>query len=122
MRASNIQGHPQCLRNTTTVGLPSATGNRSFADEGARVPITGGPASSIGGGGGVAHECHDFGTERFANGFANGAGAFGSFRPDEVSGKERAFEGIPALRSAIFVVSLENILKIVQIKMKSSRK
>jgi len=109
MKTSSIQGHPQCLKNTTTAGLPSATGNRSLADEGAFDPITGAARSSIGGGGGVAQDCHDLGTERFANGFANGAGASGSFEAGFDSGKERALEGMPALRRAIFAVSLENI-------------
>jgi len=75
------------------------------------VPSTGAGAISIGGGGGVAHDFRAFGTERFANGFetfANGD-AFGSFEPWN-SGMERAFEGMPALRSAIFVVSLANIV------------
>jgi len=91
----SAKGHPQCLKNTTTAGLPSATGNRSFADECAFDPITGAAQSSIGGGGGVAQECHDLGTERLANGFANGAGAS---RFLGASGKERALEGMPALR------------------------
>jgi hypothetical protein len=78
---------------------------------GARVPSTGAAAISIGGGGGVAHDFSAFGTVRFANGFdtfANGEVAVGSFEPSN-SGIERAFEGMPALRSAIFVVSLANI-------------
>jgi len=85
-----------------------------LADEGAFFPITRAVLSSIGGGGGVAHDCHDFGTERFANGFANGAGAFGSLGACLVSGKERAFEGMPAFRRAILVVSLENIVNSIQ--------
>jgi hypothetical protein len=79
------------------------------------VPITGGEAISTGGGTGVAHDCHDFGTERFANGLAKGMSSFcwlgslGLFGFD--SGTEKALDGIPALRRAIFVVSLLNILR-----------
>lgn len=76
------------------------------------MPSTGTGAISTGGGGGVAHDFSAFGTVRFANGFgtfANGDVAFGSFEPSN-SGMERAFEGMPALRRAIFVVSLANIL------------
>jgi hypothetical protein len=78
---------------------------------GAFVPSTGAGAISIGGSGGVAHDFSAFGTVRFANGFdtfANGEVALGSFKPSN-SGIERAFEGMPALRSAIFAVSLANI-------------
>lgn len=72
---------------------------------------TGTGAISIGGGGGVAHDFSAFGTVRFANGlgtFANGEVALGSLEPSN-SGRARAFEGIPAFRRAIFVVSLANI-------------
>lgn len=72
----NIQGHPQCLKNITTVGLPSAFGIRSFIEVGARVPTTGAAAISTGGGAGVAQDCHDFGTDRFASGLANGRSSF----------------------------------------------
>jgi hypothetical protein len=78
---------------------------------GALVPSTGTGAISIGGGGGVAHDFSAFGTVKFANGletFANGDVALGSFEPSN-SGIERALEGMPALRRAIFVVSLVNI-------------
>ena len=78
------------------------------------MPITGGVATSTGGGVGVAHDCHDFGTERFARGFANGRSSFCWFGslglPGFDSGMEKVLEGIPALRRAIFVVSLLNIL------------
>lgn len=80
-------------------------------DVGALAPRTGAAATSIGGGGGVAHDFSEFGTVRFANGFANGEGAFGSFEPlVSYSGKERAFEGMPAFRRAIFVVSFANMM------------
>jgi hypothetical protein len=72
----NAHGHPQCLKNTTTVGLPSPDGNRNFIELGARVPIAGGTPTSTGGGGGVAHDCHDFGTENFANGLGKGMSSF----------------------------------------------
>ena len=75
------------------------------------MPTTGTGAISTGGGGGVAHDFGAFGTVRFAKGFdtfANGEVAFGSLEPSN-SGMERAFEGMPALRRAIFVVSLANI-------------
>ena len=76
--------------------------------------MTGGEAISTGGGTGVAHDCHDFGTDRFASGLANGMSSFcwfGSFGfPGFDSGMEKTLEGIPALRRAIFVVSLLNIL------------
>ena len=78
---------------------------------GALVPSTGTGAISTGGGGGVAHDFSAFGTVKFANGFetlANGDVALGSFEPSN-SGIERALEGMPALRRAIFVVSLVNI-------------
>lgn len=74
----SIQGHPVCLKNTITVGLPSGPGNLSLVEFGALVPQTGGDATSTGGGGGVAHDCHDFGTERLVNGFAKAEGALGS--------------------------------------------
>ena len=79
---------------------------------GALIPSTGTGAISIGGGGGVAHDFSAFGTVKFANGFEtfpNGDVALGSFEPSN-SGMERALEGMPALRRAIFVVSLANIL------------
>lgn len=79
----DIQGHPQCLKNTTMLGLPSSTGSRSLFVPGALVPRIGTGAISTGGGGGVAHDFSEFGTVRFANGFetfANGD-AFGSFEP-----------------------------------------
>lgn len=74
------------------------------------MPSTGTGAISTGGGGGVAHDFRAFGTVRFANGFdtfANGD-ALGSFEPS-YSGRERALDGMPALRRAIFVVNLANI-------------
>lgn len=58
----------------------------------------------------MAHDCHDFGTDRFANGLAKGAGALGSLELELVSGKERAFDGIPTFLRANLVVSLENIV------------
>lgn len=68
----DLHAHPGFRRNTTIEGRPSCPGKRSFMESGACVPRVGGRATSIGGGGGVAHECHDLGTERFANGFAKG--------------------------------------------------
>lgn len=72
----SANGQPQCLKNTTTVGLPSPAGNRNLIEVGARVPITGVVAMAMGGGTGVAQDCHDFGTERFARGFAKGSSSF----------------------------------------------
>ena len=96
------------------VDLPSPVGSRNFTQAGARVPIMGGAETLIGGGIGVAQDCHDLGTERFANGLAKGKTSFCWFGslglPGFDSGREKAFEGIPALRRAIFVVSLLNIL------------
>ena len=50
---------------------------------GACKPSTGGNATSTGGGLGVAHDFNESGTVRliFANGFAKGEGALGSFEP-----------------------------------------
>lgn len=97
------------------MGLPSGPGIGSFADVGALVPMIGAGAISTGGGGGVAHEFHDFGIERFTNGFANGKSsfAFGSFGFegfDSKVGALKAFDGIPAFLSAILVVSFANIV------------
>ncbi len=78
------------------------------------MPKIGVAATSTAAGGGVCHEIKALGTLRFAKGFANGDGAFVSFEPfgfEFRSGMERALEGIPALRSAILVVSLASILK-----------
>lgn len=114
-RENNLQAQPVFRRKTTTVGLPSCPGNRNFIELGARVPITGGCATSTGGGGGVAQECHDLGTERFANGFAKGKSSF-PLRSLEFEGFDSKFEaskaldGMPAFRSAILVVSFANIL------------
>ena len=78
-----IQGHPQCLRNITIVDLPSPIGSRRLLEVGARVPSIGVAATSTGGGGGVCHDINDFGSVRFANGFAKGEScAFESFDPD----------------------------------------
>jgi hypothetical protein len=76
MTGRDIHGQPQCRKKTTTVGLPSPAGNRNLIEVGARVPITGVGAIATGGGTGVAHDCHDFGTERFASGFAKGISSF----------------------------------------------
>jgi hypothetical protein len=80
---------------------------------GARVPIAGVvAATSTGGGGGVCHEIRALGTVRFAKGLANGEGALGSLEEElfvSKLGTERAFEGIPAFRRAILVVSLANM-------------
>jgi hypothetical protein len=47
------------------------------------VPSIGVAATSTGGGGGVCHDINDFGSVRFANGFAKGVSCtFGSFDPD----------------------------------------
>ena len=96
------------------MGLPSPIGSRNFEEPGALVPITGTAATSIGGGTGVAHDCHDLGTERFASGLANGRSSFCAFGsldlPGFDSGREKVSDGIPALRRAILVVSLLNIL------------
>lgn len=114
MNVFSANGQPACLINTTTVGLPSSVGIRSFIEDGARLPHIGAAATSIGGGGGVAHDFHDFGTERFANGFAIGDNSFPppSLLEDLVSGNESAFEGIPAFLRAILVVSFANILRV----------
>lgn len=77
--------------------------------------MTGAAAISTGGGEGVAHDCHDFGTERFANGFAKGRSSFvlGSFEfvgCDSKFEPSNTFEGIPTFRRAILVVSFENIV------------
>ncbi len=86
-------------------------GRRNFIEFGARVPTTGAVATSTGGGGGVCHDIKAFGTVRFANGFANGDGAFGSFDAFVSKlGTESALEGMPAFRRAILVVSFANIL------------
>lgn len=37
----NLHGQPQCLKNVTTVGLPSDTGKLSFPVEGALSPTAG---------------------------------------------------------------------------------
>jgi hypothetical protein len=96
------------------VGLPSCPGNRNFAEFGALVPRIGVETTSTGGGTGVAHECHDLGTVRFANGFANGRSsfAFGSLGFEGFDSKFEvlnALEGMPAFRRAILVVSFANI-------------
>lgn len=110
----NSQGHPACLKNTTTLGRPSLPGTRNVVFPGAFVPITGGAATSIGAGAGVAHDCQLLGTERFAKGLAIGDNAAFPTPPslelDLVSGIEKAFDGMPALRMAILVVSLANIM------------
>lgn len=111
LRQGIIHGHPQCLRNTIIVGLPSPIGRRSFEEFGALVPTTGAAATLTGGGGGVCHDIRDFGTVRLANGFAKGDGAFGSFDAFVSKlGTDKALEGMPAFRRAILVVSFANIL------------
>ena len=78
--------------------------------------MTGFAAISTGGGKGVAHECHDFGTARFAKGFAKGRssfcalGSFGLLGLDWKFDASKVFEGIPTLRIASLVVSLENMV------------
>ena len=109
--AINSQGQPACLKNTTTAGLPSIGGSLNFAQPGAFLPTTGAGAISTGGGGGVAHDCQLFGTERFAKGFVIGVLLVLSFENDFVSGMERALDGMPALRMAILVVSFANMVR-----------
>lgn len=74
------------------------------------MPTTGAAATSTGGGGGVCHDIRAFGTVRLANGFAKGEGALGSFDAFVSKlGTDKAFEGMPAFRRAILVVSFANI-------------
>ena len=66
------QGQPQHRKNTTTASLPPPI-LKSPVPFGARLPTLGLTlATSIGGGSGVAHEFHDFGTVMFANGLSKG--------------------------------------------------
>lgn len=109
----NVQGHPQCLMNSTTVGRPSAPGKGNCLQVGALVPKTGeGPTSTIGGGG-VCHDCHDFGMViallMAPKGFAK---TEVSLLGLDSSGKEKAsvLVGRPTLRRAILVVSLLSIV------------
>lgn len=98
--------------------MPFATGKASFVLVGARVSIRGGGATSTGAGIGFCHDFKATGIWRFANGFANvDSGLPVPSRPPEpvnaeTSGMARVEEGMPALRSAIFVVNLANMLKI----------
>lgn len=94
---------------TTTAGLPSFCGSLKFIEPGAFFPTTGAGAISTGGGAGVAHDCQLLGTDRFANGFAIIGPSPPFLEKEDVSGSERALEGMPALRMAIFVVSLANM-------------
>jgi hypothetical protein len=80
----SIQGHPQCLKKTTTVGLPSAAGSISFGAFGARVPITGAGATSIIAGGGFAHDFQAFGTSMWEKVLAHDSpSGFAPFLEDE---------------------------------------
>lgn len=111
-----LQAHPVFRKKQIMAGLLSGGGSCNFIALGALPPITGATATSTGGGTGVAQECHDFGTERFANGLANGRSSFcalGSLELlflDSNCEVSKAFDGIPAFFKAILVVSLANIL------------
>jgi len=115
----SLQAHPVFRKKQTKTGLLSGGGSCSFEVFGALPPITGAGATSTGGGTGVAHECHALGTERFANGFANGSISFCALGSLElllfVSNcfVSKVFEGMPTFFIAILVVSLENILHIL---------
>lgn len=58
MLVRGLHGQPQCRRNVMMVGLPSAAGSSSLADDGACDPILGG--SAMGTGDGVFHELSSF--------------------------------------------------------------
>lgn len=82
--------------------------------------MTGGAATSIVGGGGVCHDFKALGTCMFfhascAPAKGEGEGSLEDELEDELvaNGSERAFEGIPALRRAILVVSFVNIADIL---------
>lgn len=96
-------------------GRPSTAGNRSFVDVLARSPTAGGVCTGFCGGGGVVHDAKALGAPHFtlANGFANPAPSSALFFDDD---EEAAANGSgietppsPALRSASWVVSLENM-------------
>jgi hypothetical protein len=112
---SNLQGHPQCLMNTITAGLPSSHGNSSLGHDGTSLPQMGVGASSTGGGGGVCHVCKDLGSVIEANGFAKGRPPFSLLSIFSPLGffsdwNEMSFIDMPALRMASLVVRELNMI------------